>query len=73
MPGGINPAIMADRPYNPESGMKLARRTPAAKGNANPAMSLTSVISLRIFAKVAIIFLTLRGLTVKSEIIITKS
>ena len=54
--------------YADGNGIRLAESAPAANGNANPAMSLSSVISLRIFAKVAIIFLTLRGLTEKSEI-----
>lgn len=51
----------------------VVKYAPAAKGNANPAMSLSSIISLRIFAKVGIIFLTLRGLTEKSELINPKS
>ena len=45
-----------------EYGIKLAVSIPAAKNAANPAMSLSSVISLRIFANVAIIFVTLQGL-----------
>jgi hypothetical protein len=48
---------------------RLVTAIPTAKGNANLMMSLSSVISLRIFAKVAIIFLTLRGLTIKFAII----
>lgn len=51
----------------------VVKYAPAAKGNANPAMSLSSIISLRIFAKVGIIFLTLRGLTENSELINPKS
>ena len=42
---------------------------PMVNGNANFTMSLSSVISSRIFAKIAIIFLTLRGLTLKFAII----
>ena len=63
-------AADADSPMHNvnDAGIRLAARVPAANGNANPAMSLPSVISLRIFAKVAIILLTLRGLTIKSEI-----
>ena len=54
-------------------GMKLAASIPAAKTDANPAMSLSSVISSRIFANVAIIFVTLHGLCLKYEIINLKS
>ena len=35
--------------------------TPAAKGNANPAISLSTLISFLFFAKVVIIFITLHG------------
>ena len=37
--------------------------TPAAKGNANPAISLSTFISFLFFAKVDIIFVTLRRYT----------
>jgi hypothetical protein len=37
--------------------------TPAAKGNANPAISLSTFISFLFFAKVDIIFVTLRKYT----------
>ena len=56
-----------------EYGMKLAVSIPAAKNDTNPAMSLSSVISSRIFANVAIIFVTLRGLSLIYEIINLKS
>ena len=36
---------------------------PIVNGTTNPAISLSAIISLLFFAKVAIIFLTLRGLT----------
>ena len=36
---------------------------PATNGSTNPAISLSAIISFLFFAKVAIIFLTLRGLT----------
>ena len=39
-----------------------AAMTPAAKGRANPAISLSTFISSLFFAKVAINFLTLHGL-----------
>ena len=36
---------------------------PMVKGTTNPAISLSSVISFRFFAKIAIIFLTLRDMS----------
>ena len=36
---------------------------PMVNGSTNPAISLSTIISFLFFAKVAIIFLTLRGLT----------
>ena len=36
---------------------------PTTNGSTNPAISLSAIISFLFFAKVAIIFLTLRGLT----------
>ena len=36
---------------------------PMVNGSTNPAISLSAIISFLFFAKVAIIFLTLRGLT----------
>jgi hypothetical protein len=44
-----------------EPPVKTAAMTPAAKGNANPAISLSTLISFLFFAKVVIIFLTLHG------------
>jgi hypothetical protein len=41
---------------------------PAVKGSANPANSLSAVISLLFFAKLAINLLTLQGYNVKSKI-----
>jgi hypothetical protein len=41
---------------------------PAANGSANPAISLSAVISLLFFAKIAINFLTLRGYGKKLKI-----
>ena len=43
-----------------------ARRTPAVKGNANPAVSLSTLISFLFFANVAIIFITLQRCAVIS-------
>jgi hypothetical protein len=50
------------------AGIVHAVRTPAANGNANRTISLSTVISLLIFAKVAIIFVTLRGCALKMKI-----
>jgi hypothetical protein len=44
----------------------IARRTPAVKGRAIPAVSLSTFISLLFFAKVAIIFITLQRYAVIS-------
>ena len=41
----------------------VAAIIPMVKGRTNPAISLSAIISFLFFAKVAIIFLTLRGLT----------
>ena len=41
----------------------VAAIIPMVNGTTNPAISLSAVISFLFFAKVAIIFLTLRGLT----------
>ena len=46
-----------------EPPVKTAATTAAAKGNANPAISLSTLISFLFFAKVVIIFVTLRGYT----------
>lgn len=53
--------MAAFSPMFPVGKNMYADITPKAKGNANPAKSLSSVISLLIFANVGIIFVTLRG------------
>ena len=45
------------------NGARAAASIPTANDNAIPEMSLSSVIKMLIFAKIAIIFVTLRGLT----------
>ena len=48
----------------------VASATPAAKGNENPAISLSTFISYLFFAKVAIIFITLQrcgGISLKFQ------
>ena len=55
-------AGMADDIKN-GSGSIVAAIAPAANGSTNPAISLSTIISFLFFAKLAIIFLTLRGLT----------
>jgi hypothetical protein len=46
-----------------QNGIDAAASIPTANENANPEISLSSVISTLIFDNVAIIFVTLRGLT----------
>ena len=65
--GSIMPVASGEAPQKMDGNMKV-NAAPAVKGSANPANSLSAVISLLFFAKLAINLLTLQGYNVKSEI-----